>query len=236
MTWRLDRLWRVGGFAARWWPRLGGWKKRPTPAPPRLAKFKSPRPPLGMLLANKSLSLLSGAPLVPRAPCTAAHRPRLHSLCPTGQGPRHAQPSAARQPAARSPGGRRRDLGAPAPPRGSRQAPRSRAPRVFLLRRGHPGQACPPRAPRRRPNVRRRRGPRLGSLPVSRDVAAGLPERESLPAVPPAAPDGAPRGSPLRPPGPRRHRYELLGRPGTGRAAEAWQPRQRAQDRDVPEF
>lgn len=206
-------------------PRAAGRKGRPPPrpAPPNL---KALAHPLGPFLTNKSFSHIAGCfPLASRAPRTAAHRPWLLSQGPSGRQPRHVQPGAARPPAAHSPRrsgpapALRRLPRAPAPPGRARHTPRSRTPRLVLLRRGHPGQARPPPA-RHRPAGRvclRRREARHGSLRVSRDVAASLPGRGSPPAVPPAARAGAPRGSLLRPPGPRRHRYEVAGRPGAGR-------------------
>lgn len=217
------------GTRPRGRPRPGRRRRRPAPAPPRPAKFKSTGRQLGPVRANKvSIPPVGYFIRLWRSP-PQLQRPRLPSLSPSGQGPLHAQPGAARPPAARSlgrfgPAPKLRPLSGarvPAPLRRLRHTPRSRTPRVLLLRRGHPSQARPPRA-RRLPGARlrqRRPGPLDRSLSVSGpgaalgtpgDVAASLPE---APCV------WAPRGPLLRPPGLRRPRYEVPSRPRPGKWA-----------------
>lgn len=148
--------------------------------------------------------------------------------CWSGPGPRHAQPSErpGPAPALRLPSRARRPR-ASAPLRRRRQVPRSPAPRVLLLRRGHPGEAGAPRARLPAVLLRLRRCEHLvGSLRVSRPgaapgvpghIAARRPGRGAPPAVPPAPCAGAAPGSPLRPPGLRRRRYEVPRRPRPGK-------------------
>lgn len=204
-------------------------KAGPCLAPPRPAKFKSPRRQLGPVRANKvSLPPVGCFIRLLRSP-PQLQRPRLPSPRPSGQGPLHAQHGAARPPAARSlerfgPAPKLRTLSGarvPAPLRRPRHTPRSQTPRVLVLRRGYPSQARPPRA-HRLPGARlrqRRPGPLDRSLPVSGpgaalgtpgDVAASLPEPSCV---------WAPRGPLLRPPALRRPRYEVPSRPRPGKWA-----------------
>lgn len=186
-----------------------GWLAPPCPALPNLRALANSRARSWLPCASLSpfyrvSSLASRAPLPARDP-----------------GPRHAQPGGPSGPALTL-----RQLSrtpvplAPAPLCPPWHASYSPTPRVLLLHPGHPGEARPPGA-RRLPAVGLRLcrlGPLDRSLAVSRPgsalgvpraVAASLPERGALSAVPPAFSAGAAHGSPLQPPGPRRPRYEV---------------------------
>lgn len=217
-------LWNSSRSAARGRRRPDRGKKRPGPAPSNLRALSDS---CGCSWP-KSLALLFKAGVLT---AHTAQRPRLPFLRPSGQGLRHAQPGAARLPAARSPShwgpapalrllSTARDPRAAAQLGRPRRTPRARTPGVLLLRRGHPGQTRPPRA-RGLPTVSapwRCRGPLDCSPEASRpdparrvpgDRAVRLPERGARPALSPAPWAAAARGPLLRPPGPRRHRYEV---------------------------
>lgn len=241
LTWRARGLRRVGPRRAP--DAHPGWLEEKASPPPRPAKFKSPSPALGPLLTDESPSSWDTPPHLSHSPhgCPQALAP----LPPAGAAPCPARcREAAGRPLPPALGTSPRSLAIPLRPSAARPA------------QAHP--AVPGASSRPSPSRPSWPGPPAARPPPPRRPFRPAPPRRSAPLPPGFLRRGCPptwawvsTSRAPQPPGPGLRVPHFcclqgLGVTGTrcpgaatwelGGAAGARQPRQRAQDREVPEF